>query len=251
MKIAIETHCHSLYSHDCNMSVERIAEMGIKHGINHILICDHDNWGISEKDINTLNSKGIKLLHGIEFTTIEGVHIIGVHTVIKQIQKPAKSYSVHEIIDELISIQAVIIVPHPYHVTGIIGNGHVCREDIDYCLRNAQYLEISNYKYGCISKKGIKDHYQHLKELVGSDAHSANAVAAQYNIFEIPNEIETDRILSYVYTHDVMIGHTIRLSHGKLFWMIKRFKKGWVYQSLLKLFPVSLRRKVKNTIINK
>ncbi len=251
MKVVIETHCHSLYSHDSNMSIERIAEMGKKHGINYLLICDHDNWGISETDIDTLGHKGIKLLHGIEFTTKEGVHIIGVHPGIKLIQKQVKSYTVREIVHTLVTIQAIIIVPHPNHVTGVIGNGHVSKEDINYCLSNAQFLEVSNYKYGGIDKKDIKGQYPQLRELVGSDAHSAKAVAAQYNTFEIPDEIVTDSILSYVYSHNVEIEHTIRLSHGQLFWIFKRLKKGCIYQFLLRLFPVSLRKKVKNILINK
>ncbi len=251
MRVCIETHCHSLYSHDSNMAIERIAVMGESYGLNHIIICDHDIFGLVEDDLRVLNNHGIIAHPAIEFTTQEGVHIIGVHQNIKKIEKLPKHYSVREIISLLLSIGAIIIIPHPYHVTGIIGNGKVSELDIDFCLRNSHFLEISNYKYGMIDSKLLLSKYTNLKCLVGSDAHSADAVAGQFNFFDVPDDIESDKVLDYVFKNQIVIEHRFRLKHGRAYWVIKNLKKSGVYQFLLNLFPVSLRKSVKNKLINR
>ena len=247
-KVIIETHCHSLYSHDSSLTIEKIAMAAKNNGLTHILICDHDNYGKTENDRILLKQYGVELIEGIEFTTTEGIHVIGVHKDITKLQAPAYTYKIIDLVNQLICFSALIIIPHPYHQTGLIGNGNVDKSVIDFCLKNSNFLEISNYKYGSNKALKLLSNYPHLQTLIGSDAHAFNMVASQYNEFEVPNE-EFD-VLRYAYVHMVKIRYVYRKKHSFIYWHLKAIKKSGLYQFFLKLFPISLRKDIKNKLFN-
>lgn len=248
-KVIIETHCHSLYSHDSCLTIEKIALAAKNNGLTHIVICDHDNYGKTKNDRKLLKKSGIELIEGIEFTTTEGIHIIGIHRDIIKLQANAYTYRAVDLVGHLKCISAMIIIPHPYHKTGLIGNGNIEKSGIDYCLSNANFLEISNYKYGSVQTLKLLSDYPHLKTLIGSDAHAFDMVASQYNEFEVPEEVS--EVLHYAYAHIVNINHTYRKKHTALYWQFKTIKKTGLYQFFLKLFPATLRKDIKNKLFNK
>ena len=121
----IETHCHSHHSFDSEMSIAHIVEACKKWGIGGIVVCDHDTCGITPEEEALFADNGIRLFKAIEFTTKTDAHIIGVSPRIKTIEKERGHYTVGELINALQSIGATIIIPHPSHGTGIVGNGMV------------------------------------------------------------------------------------------------------------------------------
>lgn len=248
-KIVIETHCHSLYSHDSNLAIDNIAEKGQKIGLTHIVICDHDIYGKTQLDRNILLKKGIELINAIEFTTFEGIHIIGINNTIAKIQSSPFFYKTIDLINLLRNNKAIIIIPHPYHSTGIIGNGKLNDSDISYCLKKSNFIEVSNYKYGTFLAEDIFVHYPNLKKLIGSDAHCADMVGAQYNEFMVPDD--ENNVLEYAYSSDIKITHIYRKKHNTLYWKFKAIKKTFIYQFVLNLFPYELRRFLKNKLFNK
>lgn len=248
MIVRIETHCHSCYSHDSGLSVDNIAKAAKKTGLTHILVCDHDRYGMSPVDKDLFLSYGIKLVNGIEFTTKEGVHIIGVHDDIHTIERPAHTYTIRELMDELGIIGAISIIPHPEHETGIIGNKKVLPDDADYAFSKAQFLEISNYKYGECCYRNITNKYPHLKLLIGSDAHSLKSVAAYYNEFEL--SYESSNPLEKIIGSDAFIKHIYSKQHSGLFFIKKKIKRTMVYQCIMHIIPSNLRRKIKNKFLN-
>lgn len=247
MKYSIETHCHSCYSHDCATLIKNIAQKSHSLGLTHLIINDHDNCGISEFDINVFNNIGVALLKGIEFTTKEGVHIIGVNPLIKKFERESYFYSGKELIDLLQSLNAYIIIPHPYHKTGLIGNENTTTEVIEYVLGRAHFIEIDNYKYGETPNwETLINHHKNLVPLIGSDAHSADMVGAMINTFEGPEQI--DDILGYMHTH--LINHQYNRKHTAIYWKLKKMQSTCIYQFVLHLFPKETRKRIKNILFN-
>jgi hypothetical protein len=221
--------------------------MCLKRNINAIIINDHDVYGLTNEEEENFFINGIAIQRAIEFTTKEGVHIIGIHPQIKSLQKASHYYTVYDIIETLLTFNAFIIIPHPNHQTGLLGNGKVETEDIEYVLSNSHFLEIDNYKYGSLKKRLLINKYSNLKYLIGSDAHSANNIGAYLNIFFSSDRVEN--LIEYMYKSEIT--HLYRMKHTWIYWEIKKIKKTFFYQFLLNLFSSSLRRKVKNKLFNK
>ena len=242
--VRVETHCHSHHSFDCNTSIDAIIATCISRHINGIVICDHDVCEITEKEEALFKSNGIKLFKAIEFTTQTDAHVIGISPRIKELQQDRFFYSLEDLIDKLQALEAAIIIPHPNHETGIVGNVKIPRSAIDKAFAAAHFVEKENYRYGKTSSEIIKK-YSDKALLIGSDAHSSKNVGAFVN--EV-NEIKED-FLSAMQSGN--LSGIKNEEQGKGYWIMKSIKKSAPYQFLLKLFPADMRRKVKNRFINK
>lgn len=242
--VNIETHCHSHHSFDCNTSIESIVETCKARNIKGIVICDHDVCGITEEEEALFATNGIKLFKAIEFTTQTDAHVIGISPRIKELQKDRFSYSLDELIDELQALGAAIIIPHPNHGTGIVGNGKIPHESIEKALDVAHFVEKENFRYG-VTNNDILKKYADKALLIGSDAHSAKNVGAFVNQVK---SIEMD-FLSTMCSGD--LSGLKNEEHGYIYWTIKKIKKTGIYQLVLKIFPPEFRRIVKNKMFNK
>lgn len=240
----IETHCHTYHSFDCNTTISDVVASCERRSVKGIVVCDHDVCGITPKEEKMFVENGICLYRAIEFTTKTDAHIIGVSNRIKELQQPRFHYGVEELIEKLQEIGACIIIPHPYHKTGIIGNGKISQAVIDKAFYAAQFVEKENYRYGKI-QEDLKEKYPNLHYLIGSDAHSARDVGAFVNQV---NEIQND-FLSTMLSGDISFHKNAE--HGCLYQMMKSVKRSAPYQKLLHLFPEKLRRNIKNKLINR
>lgn len=242
--VNIETHCHSHHSFDCNTSIQSIIETCKVRDIKGIVICDHDVCGITEEEEALFDINGIKLFKAIEFTTQTDAHVIGVSMRIKELQQERFFYSLDELINKLQAMGAAIIIPHPNHGTGIVGNGNIPQESIEKAFFAAHFVEKENLRYGKTSSDIIKK-YADKVLLIGSDAHSAKHVGAFVNRVA---SIEEDFITTM---QCCGLAGFKNEEHGKGYWIMRSIKKSNLYQFLLKLFPAELRRNIKNKIINK
>ncbi len=240
----IETHCHSHHSFDCNTSIDAIIETCKKRDIKGIVICDHDVCAITLHEEELFKKNQITLFKAIEFTTKTDAHIIGISPQIKDLQKPRFFYGLCELIDCLKSIKATIIIPHPNHVTGIVGNGKIPQVEIEKAFKAADFVEIENYRYG-ITKTDFTKQYPHLICLMGSDAHNANSVGAFLNIVDCGgnNFYET--------LSRGKIDFVKNARHGKLYWLRKAIQRTFFYQWLLNLFSPEIRRVIKNKVFHR
>lgn len=244
--VKLESHCHSLYSHDSEMKIKDIVCKCMQNEINAIIICDHDVCKIKSDDINLFQMANIKLFKAIEFTTDIGVHIIGVSENIKLIEKNRGYYSLTELIEQLHKIKALIIIPHPDHETGLFGNKKATQEEVKVVLKEADYIEIDNYKYGRVfNYESILNLYKNLGYLAGSDAHGVNNVGAYLNVIDINKKCEFN--LADL-KNNVMIYK--RKKHSKWYWKKNNLKKTKVYQLLLLLIPLEIRKRIKKTLFN-
>lgn len=242
--IRIETHCHSHHSFDCNTSIEHIIETCKQREIDGIVICDHDVCDITPREEELFSKSGIRLFKAIEFTTKTDAHVIGISPRIKELQQPRFHYELDTLIDKLQKIKAVIVIPHPNHVTGIIGNGNISEDKINAAFSAAHLVEKDNFRYGKTIWNQQKL-YPQIKWVIGSDAHSAKNVGAFVNeVAEFKDDFLTTMLSGEIVCKK-------NEEHGRVYWIIKSIKRSTPYQLLLKLFPQELRRKVKNQIINK
>ena len=177
---SIETHCHSHHSFDCNTAIESIIETCEKRDIKGIVICDHDTCGITPEEEALFIAKKITLFKAIEFTTKTDAHVIGVCPRIKELEQPRYHYELADLIDKLQAVGATIIIPHPNHGTGIVGNGKIDEVSIRKAFMAAHFVEKENFRYGK-TKIDFKKQYPHIAWIIGSDAHSSKNVGAFVN----------------------------------------------------------------------
>lgn len=242
--VRIETHCHSHHSFDCNTAISDIIATCLQREVKGIVICDHDVCNITDEEETSFIDNGIMLYKAIEFTTKTDAHVIGISPRIKELQKERFHYDLDELIDKLQSLGAAIIIPHPNHGTGIVGNGKIAQNVIDKAINAAHFVEKENYRYGKTSLDIIKN-YSQKSFVIGSDAHTSKNVGAFVNQID---EIKDD-FLATMQTGK--ISYFKNDEHGRGYWVMKSVKASVPYQFILKLFPTELRRKIKNKIINK
>lgn len=241
--ICIETHCHSHHSFDCNTAIGDIISTCEHRGIKGIVICDHDVCGITPDEERLFDEHGIKLFKAIEFTTKTDAHVIGISPSIKELEKPRFYYELGELIQRLQAIDATIIIPHPNHGTGIIGNGKIPSDIIDKAFKAAHFAEIENYRYGK-TRTNLSDKYTHLRFVIGSDAHSSKSVGSYVNRVNAIKE-------SLRLTLDQEIQHVKNAEHGRSYWLMKTIKRTSLYQMIINIMPANVRREIKNMLINK
>ena len=239
----IETHCHSYHSFDSSAKIEDMINECKKKDIQALVLNDHDVCKISDEELDLFNKNNIKLIKAIEFTTFEGVHIIGIEDNIKNLQNEPFFYKAKDLIDQLLKINAWIVLPHPNHETGIVGNNKILVEDSRYCLSKAHFIEINNYRYGKsqdIENTLVK--YKDLKPLVGSDAHKASDIGVFYN------ELETfeEDVFKSLYEKEYKC--VVTKERGKLYFFKRKIKKTKIYQFFLNKFSAEIRMKIKKKL---
>lgn len=242
--VRIETHCHSHHSFDCNTAISDIIATCLQREVKGIVICDHDVCDITEEEEALITASGIKLYKAIEFTTKTDAHVIGISPRIKELQQERYYYDLYELINKLQAIGAAIIIPHPNHGTGIVGNGKIAQGAIDKAFEAAHFVEKENFRYGKTSSDVIKK-YSKKNWVIGSDAHASKNVGAFVNQV---GEIKDDFLATM---QSGSISYFKNDEHGRGYWIMRSVKVSAPYQFFLKLFPAELRRKIKNKIINK
>lgn len=239
----IETHCHSYHSFDSLAKIEDMINECKKKDIQALVLNDHDVCNISDEELDLFNKNNIKLIKAIEFTTFEGVHIIGIEDNIKNLQNEPFFYKAKDLVDQLLKTNAWIILPHPDHETGISGNKKISKEDSSYCLAKAHFIEKNNYRYG--KSKDIENtllKYKNLKLLVGSDAHKASDIGIFYNKLETVEE----NVFKSLYKNEYNC--IITKERGRLYFFKRKIKKMKIYQFLLHQFSAEFRMTIKKKL---
>ena len=146
--IRLISHCHTHHSFDSSMSIEAIIEQAVRYSVNMIIINDHDTYGLSNAELELFSNHGITVLPAIEFTTKEGVHVIGVHEDIRCLEQAPFYYDIEGLLNRLKSNNAKVIFPHPYHATGVYGNKNITNDMFEKYILFGDAFEIDNYRYG-------------------------------------------------------------------------------------------------------
>lgn len=168
------SHVHTKYSFDCHTEISEIVKRCNEIKAKCILISDHDIYGLTIEDEKLFENSNIKLLKGIEFTTFEKIHIIGVSDNIKILEKPRFYYKSVDLVNKIKSIGGHVIIPHPSHKTGLFGN-NIEKKKIDQILIKSDFIEKYSYKYG-----RCNSNFQ-IPIICGDDAHTASEIGNCYN----------------------------------------------------------------------
>jgi hypothetical protein len=239
----IISHCHSRYSFDSPLLLSGILKELVEFSINGVILCDHDVYRLSADEESRFDDANITLFRAIEFTTSQGVHVIGVHSDIKNFERPPFTWNLRDLLCQLGQIDGVIIFPHPSHATGLFGN-----EKLDNLYKNdvasmADFFEINNFRYGKTFKNDVEKINKlvpGVKWLIGSDAHYRNEVSAFVNCL---SSIETQNI--YTMLKNSQILHEVNQNRSKLYFFIRKLKKSVLYQFGINMFSPQLRIKIK------
>jgi predicted metal-dependent phosphoesterase TrpH len=241
--VRIETHCHTNYSFDCSAKIVDIISECKRKKIDAIVLNDHDVYGLNPSEEELFKANGILVLRAIEFTTEEGVHIIGVHDNIKSLEKPAFFYRSEQLVHKLANMGSWIVLPHPAHETGILGNRKINAMDQALCLKNAHFVEVDNYRYGeSKDLQKVLDQYAQIKLLIGSDAHKAEDVG----VFCHEIEKHANPMKALYESHNVQFIKTKKRS--RLYFIKRKMKKSKSYQFILKRFSYESRQKLKRLL---
>ncbi|WP_192889800.1 PHP domain-containing protein [Vibrio bathopelagicus] len=222
--------------------IDIIKEMNVA-GVNCIIINDHDTFSLTYDELALFDSASIIVFNAIEFTTKEGIHVIGIHKEIKSIECDPFTYSLLELLSILKTLEAKIILPHPYHGTGVYGNVNIHNNTFEKAVLLADGFEVDNYRYGktpdeIINK--IQKINPTITKLIGSDAHSSKEVSSFINTYEETDEMD---LLECIFTHEPKFKRN--KNRTKVYFKIKRIQKTKFYQTILNLFSVEIRHKIK------
>jgi predicted metal-dependent phosphoesterase TrpH len=190
--LACDLHVHTNYSKDGESSVEEILRQAEAEGLDAIAITDHDSVDGAKKALSL--SSSVLVIPGIEVSTKQGhLLVLGVMEVI-----PA-GLDVVETVKIAHEMQALAILPHPYHVWR---HGVARRKKAGMSVVDAVEGFNSRYIVGSANKKAARIAKRLEKPCVGgSDAHNARFVGfgrtyvdAEKNVPAILEAIRAGRV---------------------------------------------------------
>ncbi|MEY8251581.1 MAG: hypothetical protein RPR91_04280 [Colwellia sp.] len=227
------------------MNIEGLVAILSEGGGDCLLLCDHDVYRLTKAEESVFSSNDIVLLRAIEFTTKEGVHLIGVHSNIVDLERPAYHYCLQDLLKLLKSISAAILFPHPSHKTGVMGNENLQGNEKISALMFADFIELNNYRYGRTFPEDVKwisTNVANFSWLIGSDAHKVSEVTAFYNTTEKVILSESD----FKMQAGLNFNHKINKKRGGWYFRYKKFQKTALYQNVTNILSPKFRRVIKN-----
>lgn len=223
MKINLELHTHTKYSHDSLLNKWFYLIILKLRKINAVAITDHNEIKGAIKFSNFLKRFNINVIVGEEIFTEKG-EIIGLflHSKIEP------GLSVEKTIIEIKNQGGIVYIPHPYdekRYKTVLPESEISKyiESIDMIEvhngRNSRQLFSENQLL-------IANKYENVHQVVGSDAHTFIELGRNYNIIEeFTNVEEFKRNLQNV-TH--IKKECIQLAHQitKVVRIIKLLREG-------------------------
>jgi len=121
LTLAIELHCHTVYSMDGLMTLDSLLRTANKVGIQALAITDHDTIEGAlkfQKETQALGSS-LRIIAGEERTLDDGSHLIGLF-----LQRHIESRDLAGAIREIEGQGGLCLIPHPFRrKDGLLRNG--------------------------------------------------------------------------------------------------------------------------------
>lgn len=159
----VETHCHTHYSKDCLMTLDRMVNICRKRGIDKLFITDHNT---AEGALKWAELEPELFIPGEEVMTTKGeILALFVRETIPPFLSP------QETIQRLRDQGAFISVSHPFDR---LRKGAWKREDLDEIIDQVDAIEAFNARCFAMKENDEAEAYaeEHgLPGTVGSDAH--------------------------------------------------------------------------------
>ncbi|MBI4244389.1 MAG: PHP domain-containing protein [Planctomycetes bacterium] len=178
----IDLHCHSKFSFDSKMEVEKVLETAVAKGLDALAITDHDTIE------GALFAQKIQKDYRIQIVIGEEIHtdlgdVIGLF-----LTSEIKIKKWEKVLEEIRRQEGVILFPHPL---GAMGFHH------DTFLKKIDFIEAFNPRYSVVTEvidgKGDKAVHHcaevyNLKVASDSDSHNYDTIGLAYT--EIPGQVE-------------------------------------------------------------
>jgi len=155
MKIKLDLHVHSEYSHDSSSKISSIIKKAKKVGLDGIAITDHEEFAGAE--LAAKIDKDFIVIKGQEIDTEYG-DIIGLF-----LEKKIQTKKFLEVVKEIRKQGGIIVLPHP-------AKFHILTDEV---LKKIDVVEIFNARIGTkendMAERLVKD----IRRIgiAGSDAH--------------------------------------------------------------------------------
>lgn len=187
-EVNCELHCHTSYSWDCDVPVNKVIEYALAKNVDVLAITDHNEIKGALEALN-LAPNGLRIIIGEEISTLEG-HIIGLF--IKDKIEPHQSAK--ETILQIKKQGGVVLVPHAFdRLRGGIGAKHLheLKGDIDFLeVFNARVLIAAD------NVKALNFAKEHgMASYVGSDGHTRGEYGNALNTID-NFDSQTDFVLA-------------------------------------------------------
>ncbi|MFH1541457.1 MAG: PHP domain-containing protein [Elusimicrobiota bacterium] len=182
-EIAIDTHLHTIHSHDSVSDIEKLIIHANKKGLSAIAITDHNDYqtkDIVEKlKVRGLIKKDFFVISGEEISTVDG-HIVAlfIKTHIHQ------NMSVDETIAEIHRQNGLAIAAHPTQKSGVgLKQSYSQKFDGVELYNGSSFLPYDFFRQTKIKKKLRKQKKFYLSS---SDSHFKNGVGySGYSIVKV------------------------------------------------------------------
>ena len=242
MKMKVEVHTHTKYSHDSMLNKWFYLIMMKLKGINVVAITDHNEIKGAIEYRCFLQKFNISVIIGEEIFTEKG-EVIGLFLQ----SKIEPGLSVRETLLEIKKQGGVVYIPHPYdekrHKTVLP------ETEISKNVDLIDVIEIHNgrneKKYFSNKQLSIANQFSDIYQLVGSDAHTFIELGRNYNIikaFNTPQEfIQNLKDVKHIKKECIQISHTIT-KLVRLFILLRKGKYYEIYRIIYKRFRKKERR---------
>ncbi len=238
-----DLHTHTRRSFDAFTTERELLLACRARGVNVVGITEHDLWPRINADEFLRN--GVVPLYGCEFTTLEGVHIIGFFdSIIKgDAEIPLKKQN---IISYVKKSNGILVMPHPLKKN----TGYLEVYGEDYDVSSFDFIELVNggdlRNANSAYVRQVAQRYR-IKPLSSSDSHSVEQVGMCVTRIRasgrISDSTEAFLILKHCAGDDVelLIDQSLKLRSVKT----RTYKQSKGYQLLLSLIPKNIRRSIK------
>lgn len=236
MKINLEVHTHTKYSHDSLLNKWFYLIMLKLKGINTVAITDHNEIKGAIELKKFLKKYNISVIIGEEIFTEKG-EVIGLFLQ----KKIEPGLSIRETMLEIKEQGGIVYIPHPYDEKR--HNSVLPETEISENIDLIDIIEVHNGRNikKTFSEKQlvIGNRFPHVHQLVGSDAHTFIELGRNYNIIEEFNTSEEFLInlkdVKHIKKECIQISHTIT-KLVRLIFILRKGKYDEIYRIIYKRF---------------
>lgn len=170
----IDMHIHSFFSPCSVINIAQLTERAMKIGLDGICITDHDTADAKSIIENSIDSSGICVFVGIEYTTAKGDFL-----VFGPIEHIPRGMDAENLLRWINKEGGIAIPAHPFRKDRPV--------DVNI-LRSSKVIEGLNGRNrqyeNELCKKWLKRRGNGMKEIGGSDAHTLEEIGQVFTVFE-------------------------------------------------------------------
>jgi len=177
LRLKIDLHVHTRYSHDSTTTLDQIIAYSKKRGLDGVAITDHD---VVEGALKLVQeAKELVVIPGVEVTTSHG-HVLALN-ITKPIPTELSPFETIQIIHEA---GGIAVVAHPtVFYKGLRGHVNSNFDAVEVINASAFPFFLSTY---LSQKLAVR---LNLPQTAGSDAHYASEIGLAYTVVDTEPEV--------------------------------------------------------------